>query len=481
MPSPTKSPAVAYHPAGLTQRFRQVLRTYTTHRFFWVGVAFVALMMIPLFVAGSSGSTADGAPPLFFGLSIPLLFVTVFLVGQSKMQLAHPRARLLPAFYGAHILVLGAILLVSLLLYPLLISFATGLPVIGLLALTMTMAVPVLWGFQLNRAVFTLAPIVVFYSLLTEWGRRWWLVEAEAHRFEHGLIIAAGALLAIAWLWRISRMTEEQEDYQNIMQMMLARRTGSEAVEQRRIIATQVRRSWLACWVGDRWHARLAPGSRAARPSMPRLFAYGFGAIPVEVQGIMMLATFLAMGLFAAQLNFRATRPAFLGWGGFLAIFAILLPGQMAGELLAQRRPRMANELLWPLSRSEFIAALFGSAIRNGMLLWMFLVIPLPIGAWAISEPLGLPVLATFFVQSFAVLIVAMGISLRAAMSASVLKRIFIQWVAWMLLVMQIIAWWNLRNTIGDAPFLLIAVVLVAIGLWLIRQAHRAWMNFELG
>ena len=47
------------------------------------------------------------------------------------------------------------------------------------------------------------------------------------------------------------------DDYQNVFQAMLARRTSTEAVEQRRIVAVQMRRTWLMGHLSDWWYNRI--------------------------------------------------------------------------------------------------------------------------------------------------------------------------------------------------------------------------------
>ena len=59
---------------------------------------------------------------------------------------------------------------------------------------------------------------------------------------------------------------------------MLARRTGSEAVEQRRIVAAQVGRNRLTSRVGDWWHERIGGYYGGSPVGLVRVLRYGFAA-----------------------------------------------------------------------------------------------------------------------------------------------------------------------------------------------------------
>ncbi len=83
----------------------------------------------------------------------------------------------------------------------------------GVLALGAAIGVPALWGAHLNRFAPILISLAVFYSLLTSWGLVWWVVNSPEHVGIHAAIVAIGAILTVAWLWRISQLREEMNDY----------------------------------------------------------------------------------------------------------------------------------------------------------------------------------------------------------------------------------------------------------------------------
>jgi hypothetical protein len=390
----------------------------------------------------------------------------------------------MPHFLPAHLIVLCGILLTIMVLYPLLFASLSRLEPLGLVALVVAIGVPAIWGAQLNRFTPMLVSLVVFYSLLTGWGLHWWIVDAPAHRPEHALIVVAGFGLIVAWLWRLSQLTEEMDDYQNVYQMLMARRTGSEAVEQRRIVATQLRRNRFASWIGDRWHARLGGYYGGSQAGLARLLRYGFAANPVEVQGLFMAVMFLAMGVFFSQFSIMAKSASNFGAVWFFVIFAILLPGQMAGEMIAQRRPRLAFEMLLPLTRTQLVDGLFAAAARNSFVLWLMMNGVIAVIAGLMSDRVALSAVAIYLILSASTTFAAFGMGLRVSIWPSMAKRLIVAYLGWIVFIpptMAFVASGALREKVGNWPFILIAVALIAAGAWLIRAARRAWLNLELG
>ncbi len=295
--------------ATMFEQIKQVGMTYVTQRYLWWGLAFLSLMGLPNFFMltfGSNRSATDAAPTMLFVLGMPMFIILPFLVGQIKMQFGHSRARLMPQFFPAHLAVLCGILLTSFVLYPWLMAGLSGMEPLGLIALTLAIGVPAIWGSHLNRFSAMLVSLLVFYSLLTDWGLHWWIIDASSHRGVHVLLVAAGVFLAIAWLWRLCELTEEMGDYQNVYALMMARRTGSEAIEQRRIVAAQVGRNQLLARVGDWWFDRLGGYYGGSKAGLARILRYGFAANPIEVQALFMVVMIIAVGLFLSRFSILA-------------------------------------------------------------------------------------------------------------------------------------------------------------------------------
>jgi hypothetical protein len=468
-------------PSMLWPQIKQVAITYLTQRYLRWGLALFGLIMLPnLFVVGTPKPEA-AAQPMLFLIGMPMFMLLPPLVGQVKMQFAHSRARLIPQFLPAHLATLCGILVTVLLLYPLGLAGLAGLEPLGLMALAVAIGAPALWGAQLNRFGPMFVSMGVFYSLLTEWGLRWWIVNAAEHRPTHALIVLAGGVLVVSWLWRLCHLHEEMDDYQNVYQQWLARRSGSEAVEQRRIVAGYIRRHKFLSWVGDWWHERLGGYHGGRKFQISRLLRYGFAANPVEVQGLFILAVFLALGVFMSKFSYAWTTDGGFGRLWFFVMFAALLPGHMAGEMMAQRRPRIAFEMLLPLSRGQLVDALFAASVRNSLVLWLMMNAGLAVVVTLAIEAVPLGTAAMFILLSGSAMFVSMSIGLRISIWPSMAKRWIIVWSSWMVLLPPIIIWWNVRDEIGDAPFLIVAGVLMAMGATLLRSARRAWLTLELG
>src|SRR5205823_492525 len=106
--------------AAMFEQIKQVGMTYVTQRFLWLVLGFSALLFLPnlIVLMGPIHSTKDATQLMFFDLGMPMLFLAPFLVGQAKTQFAHPRARLTPWFFPAHLTILSGILLTLFVLYP---------------------------------------------------------------------------------------------------------------------------------------------------------------------------------------------------------------------------------------------------------------------------------------------------------------------------------------------------------------------------
>src|SRR4051812_43637372 len=317
----------------LTQ-IKQVVITYVTQRYLWYMLAFFGLIIVPNIIAssGSRRGTADAAGPLMFVIGMPALGLAPLLVGQAKMQFGHSRTRLMPHFVVAHVAVLAGVLLTFFVAWPLLEAWIAGFAPLGVLALTAAIATPAICGAHFNRFSPMLVSLVVFYSLLTPWGLNWWIVNSSEHIAIHATIFVAGIALGVAWLWRLANLREEMDDYQNVYQLVLARRSGSEAVEQRRIVASQVGRNRLMASIGDWWHDRIGSYYGGSSAGLVRVLQYSFTPTPIVIQGLFMCVMVVCIGIFFTQFSLLSNSGGLSGAFFFFAQFGVMLPGMMAGE-----------------------------------------------------------------------------------------------------------------------------------------------------
>lgn len=465
-------------------QIKQVSLTYLTQRYLWWGLGLLSLMGVPslFMLAHSSGRpNSNAAQSVLFAIGMPTFTVLPFLVGQIKLQFGHSRARLMPQFLPAHLAVLSGILLTSFVLYPWLLAGVSGAEPLGFIALAMAIGVPALWGAQLNRFSAMLISLLVFYSLLTDWGLHWWVIDASSHRGVLAFIVVTGIILALAWLWRLCELTEEMPDYQNVYALMLARRTGSEAVEQRRIVASQVGRNQVMARVGDWWFNRIGGYFGGSKAGLVRLLRYGYSPNPIEVQGLFIAMMIISIGLFFSKFSILAKAGSNFGAMFMFIQFSALMPAQAAGELLAQRRPRMAWEMLLPLSRSQLIDGLLAAAARNAFVMWLMMNAALAVVVGLQDEPVSWGTLSLFLLMSVSTMFATMGIALRVAIWPSMAKRMVLLIPSCLIFVIPIALWWNLRENFGDWPFLIMAAGVVAFGVGLLYEARRMWMKLEIG
>lgn len=471
---------VAPHRATLARQIKQVSLTYITQRYLWP--VFVSFCPIAILMAVSSlrsrRGTPDAVTPLLFGIGIPMLTFLPFLVGLAKSQVAHSRARLVPRFWPAHLIVLAGTLLALTILLPLVAAWISGFAMLGMLAVAMAVGAPALWGSHLNRIGPMLVALVAFYSLLTGAGLNWWIIDSPKHYGIHFVIFIVGAFLIAAWIWRLSQLHEESDDYQNPYLWFLSRRIGGEAVEQRRLVATQVRRNWLLGIVGDWWHSRLGGYYGGGRAGLVRLLRYGFQPAPIEFQGLMFCTMVLCLGIFFTQFSLTSNQGALSGAYFFIVPFGTLIPGLLAGETLAQRRPRTANEMLLPLSRRQLIDALFVAATRNAVTIWLMINVAIAVVLALGNLAFSARTVAVFLLVSATTMFATLGIGLRFSVWPSMAKRLFTIALA-SNIVGGFMAWISRRDSLAGAPLITMAVVLVAIGIWAIRSARRAWLNLE--
>jgi hypothetical protein len=461
-------------------QIKQVGLVYLRQRSLWLVAGFIGLVVIPNILAGMTSDRGE-SPTLLFSLGMPMLSLLPFLVGQVKMQFGHSRARLIPGFMVPHLGVLVGILLVAFVLYPIALARLSSTEPLGLMALGLAVGAPVIWGAHFNRFWPMLIALGVFYSLLTQWGMDWWVANAAAHQVAHAAIVVGGLALVAAWLRRLAHLNEEMDDYQNVYLAMLARRTGSEAVEQRRVVASTFGRNKFMARVGDWWHESLGGYYGGSQAGLRRLLRYGYGPIPIEVQGLFMLAMFVALGVFMSRFSLISSSGGNFGALWFFMMFGILMPGQIAGETLAQRRPRVASELLLPLSRRQLINGLFSAAARNSVVLWLIMTAGLGIVVAAVAASISLQDAVMFTLISASTTFAAMAVGLRFATWPSMSKRMLMCWLGWMVLIGPVLAGWAHRDKIGDAPLLLLAAVLMAVGAGMLHHARKVWLNLELG
>ena len=155
------------------------------------------------------------------------------------------------------------------------------------------------------------------------------------------------------------------------------------------------------------------------------MLRYGFATSPVEVQGLFFAAHDRLRGNLFQSVQLPSDKPVpNFGALFFMAQFAILLPGQIGGEMMAHRRPRIANEMLLPLSRTQLVDGLFAASAGNSARLWVIINIALGIVTLMAKDQVSLRTVAMFLIMSAAVMFAAFGMSMRVAVWPSMTKRL---------------------------------------------------------
>jgi hypothetical protein len=345
-------------------------------------------------------------------------------------------------------------------------------------SLAAAIVAPVLWAVHFNRMWGMIVGLAVFYSTMTTSGAKWWLLEAASHRPIHVVILLACLGLIIGWLVRLCRLREAMDDYQTTVQWHASRKSGTEVSEQRRIVAEALRRSKWASLISDAWLSRVGGYHGDKFHRLARLLRFGFGQ-PPELMGLFMAAWFFAITLFLAKFSFSAGK---LGSMVFYTQVAMLFPGMFAGEWLAQRRPRIAVELLFPLSRAQLVDGLFAATAWSAAAFWLILNTGLVLLLWLVAYERFTPAIVCLMLLLTASGAFGLGaLSLRTAVWTSAVKRLAVLMITMFLFQAPLLAWSLGRETIGDAPFVLAAAVLCGIGVLFVNLARRAWLNVELG
>jgi hypothetical protein len=283
-------------------------------------------------------------------------------------------------------------------------------------------------------------------------------------------------------------------DYQNNMNWRVGRPGGGEVVEQRRATAAQICRSPLITRISDVWLARLpVVDDRRGRPTFTKLLTYGFSPWPAEMSSLFVGLMMAIVTLFMADFAIVARN----GTANMLNIFIFLatfMPAFSGGESLAQRRPRIATELLRPLTREQLVGGLFTAAARNTANGWLIQNTLLAIVAWHIVGSQFTPGSIIFYaILSAAAAFAMLGLSLRISVCQSQFKRLVAVMAPWSAAAAigaglaarsaaisrgATVTQWNFDNW----PVLLVAALaFTGVGAALVASARRAWLNLELG
>ncbi len=463
----------------MTAQMAAALQTYLTRRVAMVVIALLsAVLLLMLWAAGMAGSKA----PLFAGnlIGLPIMGAVFFLVQQAKWQFVHPRARLMPHYAAPHLGVNAALLAISVGLYPIVASQMTGLPAFGIAAFSALFAALLAWGMQAIRQVWMLAAMAVFFSLMIPRFSGFWLgADASLAPLRLAALAAGWGGLAM-WLYRLTEMTEEDEDYLIPVQSQFGQSSRMEKSEARRLAARMVSRAKLQSWFADSWLKQLAHFSARTDADRQWLLRFGMAPSPPVVRAVffmVMMGSIVAVQ--AAMLgSMKNTHQMIVVQ---LMIFSMVGP-MFLTQFLAQRLGRLGQELLLPLSRESLVAGLLRSVTVE--IVWILAAASLMIVVAAVvltPEMLTPAKVTAALLAILSVQPLLVGASFGMGLMKSGMKRIVVCLLylyATMGVAAGVVAL-GLYVSLIYAALLSLGVAL--LGWWSIRTARRKWLKAELG
>ncbi|QDU91701.1 hypothetical protein Pla175_51310 [Pirellulimonas nuda] len=474
------------HTTSMTARFTQAAMTLLTHRFLMLGIAVLCVPVGVAMVIAATNNTSQGAPSemAIFLVIMPAMFGAMVAAQHGKWLFVHPRARLTPGYAAPHVGLLAGLLLGCAVLTPLVSALALRASPVGLLAYGLAAAASMLWTVQSMSFALGMANTGLVVSMIYGPTRDFWLDRGGDDQALFTVILVAGAFGVALWLRRLTAAREGDRDY---ALMASDQSSGSrfEKSEARRAMARQLAAGGVNSRMIDGWLNRLPTGAQpgGGLPVVARLRLLPYGSTPVPPAVRAVFITVMVAMIISVQL-------AVLDYAGSRRNGVILLTpamGWLIGlvqscMLLAQRRPRMQQELLWPLTRRDYISGLSQTAWRD--------LAYSAVGSLLLVAGLAALFLPSYLTPAKVTAALAITVAVSPAVHAAALRLALVQNALWRMLqlimvlylVAGVAACCFALNDYYGLPACLAACVAVALaGVYLDRRATRAWMNAELG
>ena len=203
-------------------------------------------------------------------------------------------------------------------------------------------------------------------------------------------------------------------------------------------------------------------------------------AVPIAVLCLGVLLGLLLFTGFNAAISGRTNLVTLAGIPGVMALF---LGAGVVSARLAMRRTRMQTELLLPLSRADWVNGLFRACARDNVAITTVAGGALLTATLLVQAPPAVTTgqVVTFAAAVLAALVATFATSMQAGLITSGLKRTLVLMLNLYAVLSAGGGCVGLSFWVGPIFGLLLAVVLLAVGLLLLRRAHRNWLNAELG
>ena len=335
-------------------QLRQILCTYTTFCRPWMAVLLWLLIHVMLW-----GPRLWSSEPLS-ELLLVIMWVTLtasvalgMVMGwMLKLQFANPRARLLPGFRAAHLVVAGAIVGAAIAIQAVLVPPRGGaVEPLALLSLSLLAIVAAAWIAYLMSLVGFCLFIILYSACVCAPQYITGLIQALNDSPIVCLGIACVGLAAIAALGvRLWTLSEEKPECSRQMPARwdFTSRAGNRS--RRRFEARAVARAHP--WLGDLLCRLVLRSSGATGPLRRLLFrqlAGGFSSLSVMIGVFVVMLIVLWLQSWSPQ---EIVEP---GEVFFLPFFPVQLVMSMVGGMWLRRWPYLAGESLWPLGRRDFV------------------------------------------------------------------------------------------------------------------------------
>lgn len=469
--------------------FVQATCTYTRQR--WIPLIVGGVVLGAASLAGfalDDSSTSRGLFLLTNLLGLPAIAAATWACSTAKWQFVNPRARLLPRFAAPHLASTTCVLLAAVALWPAIVAVQTSLSISGCVAYSMVLAALAIWGMHTFRQSLMFAGIAVMFAPAVGQLAPFWTGEnlgsTPWHLVRLGFL-GLGILLTAAWLWRLTAMTEEHDDY-IIPAFGAAGQSRMEKSEFRRNVARQLSRGKIGGLLTDIWHNRIPHLPTATLSEKLRLLRYGFLNLPPLVIGmVFILPLFIAfLGVYSwfvthgEGVNLDNLSEMIL----FQSMIFGLMPSIMLCQSLAARQPRLQQELMLPLSRQQFVGGLFSTLRRELVIQWgLFLCIVLAITLQFSPNSITYTRLLILPLAIGVGITLSFGLLSRYALAKSPLAKIVIMLVALYAAIAAAAAVYAVAEFVHLAAGLAIGVVLLAVAAATVRWAYRHWLTAELG
>jgi hypothetical protein len=368
----------------MSSQLQQVARLYLANRQTWWIVGWMTLMSLPWFAMLRN----DTAPRFIAAqvVAFPIGGCVFLLTSQAKWQFCNPRASLLPGFAAPHLRVLFAIAVVVIGLAPLSLGLA-GRNALGAAAFAIAFGALLLWSIHASQGLATILALALFFSIYNDQVAAFWLDSASATKWlpVHATFLLAGWAAIVAWLWRLGRLREEMDDYNLPAHTQAGSATRIERTIAARVAARQLLKSGISRRICDVWHDRLASATAATTHARQRLLRYGFSATPAFVWALCM-AVFLPLAIWFTFHSSLAGNMHTLSAALPSMNMLVVMPGILASGAFVGRRPRMAQELLLPLTRAQYVDGLLWDLARSALITWLIVLSALLTFVAALSD-----------------------------------------------------------------------------------------------